>query len=382
MAIGNLQGLSDLAKVAAGRKGKEVLTVSLDDVESKEQVRKNFKNIEELADSMLEEGQQTPIIVYPKNEQGKYVIQKGERRWRALRVAGIETIDIIVNDKAQSELDETAGELVENIQRDDLEPMEIAYALKKFADEGWKQADIAKRIGKTAVYVSTHLSLLKLPDCVMDLYEQGICGDTETLNNLRLLYDISEEMCEEACDRALEFGGISRKVSRKILNAAKNPEIEKPEEAAEAAQGEDRPVAGVIGGESEQPESGGYMPPETEDGSESANEQGDGEEGGEESQAAQKPKKKSDSETKKKPEPKHQDAMPPLPADKDWRFTEPQNLIVVVNVPTETDIKRGILLLDRVCKDPKQVWVKVAEGSGEKEIKVLASEIELVGMEA
>jgi ParB family chromosome partitioning protein len=382
MAIGNLRGLSDLAKVAAGRKGKEVLTVSLDDVEPKEQVRKNFKNIEELANSMLEEGQQTPIIVYPKNEQGKYVIQKGERRWRALRVAGIETIDIIVNDKVQSELDETAGELIENIQRDNLEPMEIAYALKKFADEGWKQADIAKRLGKTAVFVSTHLSLLKLPGCVMDLYEKGICGDTETLNNLRLLYDISEEMCKEACDRALEVGGISRKVSRKILNAAKNPEIEKPEEADEAAQGEDRPEAGVIGGESEQPESGGYMPPEAEDGSEGANERGDGKEGGEESQAAQKPKKKSDSEAKKKPEPKHQDAMPPLPADKDWKFTEPQNIIILVNVPTETDIKRGILLLDRVCKDPKQVWVKVAEGSGEKEIKVPASEIELVGMEA
>ena len=70
---------------------------------------------------MKVEGQQSPIIVFPKNDNGKYVIQKGERRWRALRVAGIETIDIIVNEKEQSDLDETAGELIENIQRDDLE---------------------------------------------------------------------------------------------------------------------------------------------------------------------------------------------------------------------------------------------------------------------
>ncbi|MEZ6813109.1 ParB N-terminal domain-containing protein [Escherichia coli] len=77
MALNNLKGLSELAKAAKGKKGKEVLTVPVDDVVSKVQVRKRFRNIEELAATLLTEGQQSPIIVFPKNEEGKFVIQKG-----------------------------------------------------------------------------------------------------------------------------------------------------------------------------------------------------------------------------------------------------------------------------------------------------------------
>ncbi len=68
MALNNLKGLSELAKAAKGKKGKEVLTVPVDDVVSKVQVRKRFRNIEELAATLLTEGQQSPIIVFPKNE--------------------------------------------------------------------------------------------------------------------------------------------------------------------------------------------------------------------------------------------------------------------------------------------------------------------------
>lgn len=390
--IGNLQGLSDLAKAATGRKGKEVITVSLDDVESKEQVRKKFKNIEELAETMKVEGQQSPVIVYPKNEKGKYVIQKGERRWRALRVAGIDSIDIIVNDKEQTDLDETAGELIENIQRDDLAPLEIANALKKFVDEGWKQKDIAHRIGKNAIFVSTHLSLLKLPECVQELYDEDVCSDTETLNNLRLLYDLNDDRCRAVCAVALDEG-ITRKQSRDLLNDAKRikEEMESgvktpPPEGGETEAGSyEGDNAGLTGRD----ESGGYAPPQGAPGA--ANKDGEGGPesdnsapgGDEEPESDDSPEKgKGKSEPKEKAEPKNQDAMPPIPEDKDWKFTEPKELIVVVNVSTDTDVKRGILLLDRVCKDPKEVWVKIADGKKEKEVRVLASEIELVSMEA
>lgn len=381
--IGNLQGLSDLAKAAAGRKGKEVITVPLDDVESKEQVRKKFKNIEELADTMQVEGQQSPVIVYPKNENGKYVIQKGERRWRALHVAGIETIDIIVNDKEQSELDETAGELIENIQRDDLTPLEIANALKKFADEGWKQKDIAKRLGKSAIFVSTHLSLLKLPECVQELYDEDVCSDTETLNNLRLLYDLNDDRCRAVCAVALEEG-ITRKQSRDLLNDAKRikEEMESgvktpptPESGTETGTSEDDNAGQVDG-----VESGGYAPPEDGVSPEIGESNSGSEEDAEDDALLEKGDGKN--EPKQKPEPENQDALPPIPEDKDWKFTQPNELIVVVNVATDTDVKRGILLLDRVCKDPKEVWIKIADGNKEKEVRVLASEIELVSMEA
>lgn len=78
-------------------------------------------------------------MVYPKNEDGKYVIQKGERRWRACKAKDIPTIDIVVNEKEQTDLDETAGELIENIQRDDLTALEIANALQVFIDKRWQQ---------------------------------------------------------------------------------------------------------------------------------------------------------------------------------------------------------------------------------------------------
>lgn len=382
--------MSDLAKAATGRKGKEVITVPLDEVESKEQVRKKFKNIEELAETMKVEGQQSPIIVYPKNENGKYVIQKGERRWRALRVAGIETIDIIVNEKEQSDLDETAGELIENIQRDDLAPLEIANALKKFVDEGWKQKDIAKRLGKNAIFVSTHLSLLKLPECVQELYDEDVCSDTETLNNLRLLYELNDDRCRAVCAVALEEG-ITRKQSRDLLNDAKRikEEMESgvktppPAESGTETGSTEDGGTGLMGGD----ESGGYAPLEGDAGSESDDSAPDGDSGAagdeEEAEDDNAPGKgDSQGEPKQKAEPKNQDAMPPIPEDKDWKFTEPKELIVVVNVATDSDVKRGILLLDRVCKDPKEVWVKIADGKKEKEVRVLASEIELVSMEA
>lgn len=196
---------------------KAVLTVSVDDVKPKPQVRQEFRNIESLAESLLTEGQQSPIIVYPKNREGKYVIQKGERRWRACRHAGISTIDIIINDHKQSDLDETAGELIENIQRDDLTGLEIARALQKFIEQDWKQVDIARRLGKSTKFVSSHLGLLKLPACAMELYEKGLCADTDTLNILRQLHELDEATCKELCKEAFERG-IYRQRARDVLN--------------------------------------------------------------------------------------------------------------------------------------------------------------------
>ena len=206
MALGNLKNLASLAQAAKiPLSGKQVLKLNLDEVKSKpDQVRKSFTGIQELADSLLQEGQIQPIIVSPKGEDGLYEIQKGERRWRACRDAGLQTVEAIVNEGDLSDLDATAGELIENIQRDDLTPLEIAAALQRFVDGGWKQKDIAKRIGKTVPFVSSHLSLLKLPDTVLTLYQQNVTQDPETLNNLRLLFDLNPQHCEQLCSTAID----------------------------------------------------------------------------------------------------------------------------------------------------------------------------------
>lgn len=334
--LSNLKNLSQLAKAAQAKKGKEVLSLPIDQVVSKPQVRKRFRNLEELADSLKAEGQQTPIIVSPPRSDGKYVIQKGERRWRACQLAGIATIDAVVNDKEQTALDETAGELVENIQRDDLTPLEIAEALSKFVEAGWKLKDIAKRIGKHISFVSTHLSLLKLPECVRELYDREITTDVETLNILRQLYDLSPERCRAVCAVAIN-DGISRKQSRELLNDAKRaqkPQESEPSSEHNGAAPAPEPVQSYSDPEAEPDEA-----PKTRESSSPA-----------QAKSAITPQVAPEQKRAK-----HKQAAP------DWRFVRADEVTIVVNVLVDGESCRGRLLLDRVATVPGMAWVELTE---------------------
>lgn len=388
MALNNLKGLSELAKAAKGKKGKEVLTVPVDDVVSKVQVRKRFRNIEDLAATLLTEGQQSPIIVFPKNEDGKYVIQKGERRWRACKHAGIETIDLVINDKVQNHLDETAGELIENIQRDDLTPVEIAEALNLFVDEGWKQKDIADRLGKNISFISTHLSLLKLPDCVRELYDNEVCSDTETLNNLRLLFDLNGERCRAVCAVAMS-DGITRKQSRELLNDAKRIKDEMQKGSQTGSGQNNEPVAGNTdeqafnsGGNSslEQSESDAAQK-EQEGGKNSCGQDDDDGQDALRGEEGNKPDQQPANSYKNKDE-DCGDVLPPLPKDKEWRNVRADSLIIAVNINLDGETKRGVIMTDRVAMVPSTVWVKTLDSEGkEKHVHVPVSDIELLSVE-
>lgn len=218
MTLTNLNSLTSMARIARNINGPEVLTVPLDKVVSKAQIRKRFRNIDELAASLKSEGLQSPIIVSPANARGEYVIQKGERRWRAAKVAGFETIDVIINKKGQSTQQQIVGELVENIQRDDLTALEIANALGELLDSGMRQTDIAKSLGKSRAYVSKYLALLKLPECVMALFVDEIIEDAEILSTLRVIYDEDPAHCVRTCDKIRENNGITRQQAREVLS--------------------------------------------------------------------------------------------------------------------------------------------------------------------
>lgn len=218
----------------------QVLRLPVDKVKSGDQVRKVFNNIDELKRSLQTEGQQSPIIVSPANDEGIYIIQKGERRWRAAKEAEFETIDAIVQELPANIVDKTAGELIENIQREDLTPMEIANALNVFIEEKWTQQKIADRLGKHKTFVSTHLALLKIPACAKDLNDKGIITDTETLNILRRIYDIDVDTCETLCEIAAEEGFISRKDCREALNEL----LESNSASADLLSGEDGKLEG------------------------------------------------------------------------------------------------------------------------------------------
>ena len=389
MALHNLRGLSDLAKAAKGKKGKEVLTVPVDDVVSKVQVRKRFRNIEELAATMLTEGQQSPIIVFPKNEEGKFVIQKGERRWRACKHAGIDTIDLVVNDKVQNNLDETAGELIENIQRDDLTPVEIAEALNLFIEDGWKQKDIADRLGKNITFISTHLSLLKLPDCVRELYDNEVCSDTETLNNLRLLFELNEERCRAVCAVAMS-DGITRKQSRELLNDAKRIAEEMEKSSLTGSRQNDESGDGNT--DDQTLNSNGNGTEEQLCNTEQNHNQNVLEDGLDRyglndddldpllDEEDKEPVQQLINSGKNKDE--GGDALPPLPKDKEWKNVRADRLVIAINVNLDGETKRGVNMTDRVALVPSTVWVKTLDSEGkEKHVHVPVSDIELLSVE-
>ncbi len=128
-----------------------------------EQPRKVFDKgaLEELSASIKEKGVLQPVIVR-QAEGGKYYLIAGERRWRAAKMAGLKKIPAIVKDASSSEALELA--LIENIQRDDLNPLETAEAFQRLIDEyKYTQEELSKRVGKERATIANYLRLLKLP---------------------------------------------------------------------------------------------------------------------------------------------------------------------------------------------------------------------------
>ena len=134
--------------------------IDIDLIEARsDQPRKNFENIEELAESIKEYGLLNPIVLSKNND--KYEIIAGERRYRASIKAGLKKIDAIVRDFDQKDIDILS--LVENIQREDLSALEEAEAYKKLIDDfSMTQEEIAKSMGKSRSYIANSVRLLKL----------------------------------------------------------------------------------------------------------------------------------------------------------------------------------------------------------------------------
>lgn len=144
-------------------------------VPNPKQPRTSFDDnaLEELADSIATLGLIQPITVR-KEENGKYVIISGERRWRATKLAGLKTIAAYIREADDKELHEMA--LVENIQRQDLNAMEIAISLQRLIDEcGVTQENVAQRVGKKRSTVANYLRLMQMrPDVQAALKENLI----------------------------------------------------------------------------------------------------------------------------------------------------------------------------------------------------------------
>ena len=205
-----------------------LLKLSLIDPKS-DQPRKNFdKNaLEELADSILQNGLLQPILVREYG-MGRYQIIAGERRFRASKIAGLTEIPAIVLDKDDRKVAEIA--LIENIQREDLNPVEEAMAFKALAEEyQLTQEEVSLKVGKSRSAIANATRLLDLPEEVLALVASGelSAGHGRTLLGLKSR-DAMLPLAESVIVNDLSVRQLEETVKR--LNKAK-PQVEKEEEA-------------------------------------------------------------------------------------------------------------------------------------------------------
>ncbi|MEG0979330.1 MAG: ParB/RepB/Spo0J family partition protein [Oscillospiraceae bacterium] len=179
--------------------GTSAIKLRLTDIEpNKEQPRKTFdeKALSELADSIQRNGVLQPLLVRPMTD-GSYQLVAGERRWRASRIAGLTEVPVVVKEMTDEQAMEIS--LVENLQREDLNPIEEAEGLKLLIDRyGLTQEDAAARVGRSRPAVANSLRLLNLPDQVRTLARDGklSAGHARAL----LSFSSDDEMIKIAAD--------------------------------------------------------------------------------------------------------------------------------------------------------------------------------------
>lgn len=149
-------------------------TLSINEiVPNKDQPRKTFDEgaLQELADSIVQHGVLQPLLVRPLTTGG-YQLVAGERRWRASRIAGLKEVPVVIKELSDVETMEIA--IIENLQREDLNPIEEAEGLQALIDRcGFTQEDVATSVGKSRPAIANSLRLLKLPQEVRNMTRDG-----------------------------------------------------------------------------------------------------------------------------------------------------------------------------------------------------------------
>ncbi|MDQ2977851.1 MAG: ParB/RepB/Spo0J family partition protein [Acidobacteriota bacterium] len=182
---------------------------------SRFQPRRDFSeaSLADLASSIKEQGIVQPIVVVSRGEY--FEIVAGERRWRAAALAGLERVPVSVREKS-SDRDMLEAALVENLQREDLNPLEAAEAYARLREEfGLTQEKIADRVGKDRATIANSLRLLKLPSTVRDKIRDGSlsAGHAKALAALSSADD-QERLSEEILRRALSVRQTEKRVAR------------------------------------------------------------------------------------------------------------------------------------------------------------------------
>ena len=195
------------------------IMMKINDVEpNRDQPRKNFEEdaLLELADSIKQFGVLQPLIVQKRNDY--YEIIAGERRWRASKLAGLKEVPVIVKDYTRQEIVEIS--LIENIQRENLNPIEEAQAYKRLLTEfNLKQDEVAERVSKSRTAVTNSMRLLKLNEKV----QQMIIDDMISTGHARALLAIDDEEQQYILANKIFDEKLSVRDTEKLVKDMKNP---------------------------------------------------------------------------------------------------------------------------------------------------------------
>lgn len=210
------------------------ITLKISEIEpNKSQPRKEFDEnaLAELADSIAQHGVLQPLLVRPIADGG-YQIVAGERRWRASRMAGLTEVPVVIRELTDSETMELA--LIENLQREDLSPVEEAMGYKQLMDEyGFSQDQVSKTVGKSRPSIANALRLLNLPEEILYLVNTGkiSSGHGRTLLAFKNPNDMlkSAKLCTEEEISVRELERMAKKSNLEFENKDKEEKPEKKE---------------------------------------------------------------------------------------------------------------------------------------------------------
>jgi ParB family chromosome partitioning protein len=170
------------------------------------------QSIEELARSIRTSGVVQPVLVAPEDDHYKIIV--GERRWRAAQKAGLRKIPVLIRNIPREKQLEIS--LIENIHREDLNPLEIGQAYQRLIDEqGYTQQEVAEKVGKDRSSVTNYVRLLKLPQEIQD----HINGGTISMGHARALLALEEASaqlfaCRQVVDKSLSVRNTEKLVNR------------------------------------------------------------------------------------------------------------------------------------------------------------------------
>ena len=213
---------------------------------NREQPRKNFDEdgLIELADSIRQFGILQPILV--KKKQDYYEIIAGERRWRAAKLAGLKEVPVIIKEFSDQEAVEIS--LIENIQRESLNPIEEAIAFKRLMDEfHLHQDEIAERVSKSRTAVTNSMRLLKLDDRV----QQMVIDEMITTGHARALLAIEDKEQQYFFATKVFDEKLSVRETERLVKEVLNPKVRKKKETDSAQdaiyQSLEEKIKGIVG---------------------------------------------------------------------------------------------------------------------------------------